>query len=117
MNKFEELNNRVITWADNKGILDKGTPLRQWDKMIEELLELKESLVAQNNDLEYFRNSKNEIVNTTEQVVDDLGDEFVTLIIQCKMQNLNPLKCLEIALDVIENRDGEMVNGQFVKNK
>jgi len=33
------------------------------------------------------------------------------------MQNLDPLDCLESALNVIEKRTGEMINGQFVKDK
>ena len=115
--KFKELNERVIKWADQKGILEKATPLRQLDKTFEELMELKESLVAQNNNLEYYVNSKGETVKTSDQIKDDIGDNLVTVLIQCKMQNLNPLKCLEIVLDVIEKRGGEMKNGQFVKNE
>ena len=53
---------------------------------------------------------------TDEEILDGLGDTLVTILIQCKMQNLNPLDCLETALNVIEKRTGTMVNGQFVKN-
>lgn len=116
MNRFDKANNRVIKWADKKGILEKATPLTQLDKTLEELLEFREALVAQNNNLEYYINSKGVKVNTQEQIVDGLGDMDVTLKIQCKMQNLDPLYCLEYVLDIIEKREGEMVNGQFVKN-
>ena len=117
MNRFKELNKRVVQWANDKGILEKGTPLKQLDKTFEEVLETKESLLAQANNLEFFNNSKGEYVDTNEQIIDDFGDQLVTMLIGCKMQNLNPLDCLETALNIIENRDGKMINGQFVKDK
>ena len=85
MNVFKELNERVITWASDKGILKKATPLTQHSK-------------------------------TQEEVNDAIGDTLVTLLIQCRLQNLNPLDCLESALNIIEKRKGIMINGVFVKN-
>lgn len=116
--KYTELQNRIEKWATLIGLLKKGTPLKQWDKSLEELLEMKETLVAQQNNLEYYINSKGETVNTQEQLEDDLGDNFVTLIVQCLMQNLDPLECLELAVTEIEKRvgKGKMINGQFVKD-
>lgn len=117
MSDFTQLNNRVIRWAKDKGILQKGTPLAQLDKTIEEVLELREALVAQNNNLQYYINSKGVRVNTREQIIDGIGGIDVTLKIQSKMQNLEPLVCLEYVLDVIEQRTGKMVNGTFEKHK
>lgn len=116
MSRFKELNKRVVQWAGDKEILKKGTPLKQLDKTFEEVLETKESLLAQANDLEFFTNSKGEYVNTKEQIVDDFGDQFVTMLIGCRMQNLDPLDCLETALNVIEKRQGKIIDGVFVKN-
>ena len=115
--KFTELNERVINWADQKGILAKATPLRQVYKTQEELDETKESLTAQANGLETFLNSKGEMVNTKEQIIDDFGDQLVTVLIGCKLQGIDPLMCLESALNIIEKRTGKMVNGQFVKDE
>ena len=42
MTEFKELNHRVITWAKNKGILQKATPLAQMGKTIEEVEETRE---------------------------------------------------------------------------
>ncbi len=114
--KYTEVQNRIEKWATVIGLLEKGTPLKQWDKSLEELLEMKETLIAQQNDLQFYKNSKNEIVNTQEQLKDDLGDFFVTGIVQCLMQNLDPLECLETALDIIEKRTGKIENGTFVKD-
>lgn len=114
--KFTELNQRVINWAENKGILEKGNPTAQYSKTLEEVFELGEAIFAQSNDIEYFKNSKGIECDTQEEITDGIADVLITILIQCKMQNLDPLKCLEIGLNVIEQRTGEMKNGIFVKN-
>lgn len=112
---FEELNELVIQWANDKGILSKATPLSQHGKTEEEVAELREALFAQQNNLLQYVNSKGQEKNTREEVKDGLGDSLVTLLIQCKLQNLSPLECLEIAYNVISKRKGKMVEGVFVK--
>lgn len=114
---FKELNERAIAWADDKGILEKGTPLAQIGKTEEEVAETREALVAQNNNLQTYVNSKGEFKGTAAEIEDGIGDQLVTILIQCKMQNLNPLKCLEAALDIIEKRTGVMIDGVFQKHK
>lgn len=116
MIRFEKLNERVVTWASDKGILEKATPLTQHSKTQEEVNELYEALFAQQNDLMYFTNSKGSRKNTQEEIKDAIGDTLVTLLIQCRLQNLNPLDCLESALNVIEKRKGKMVGGVFLKD-
>ena len=51
-----------------------------------------------------------------DEIKDGFGGILVTILIGCKMQGLNPLDCLETALNVIEKRTGKMINGQFVKD-
>lgn len=116
MNRFEELEKRVITWADDKKILEKGTPLPQAEKTLEEVYELIEAVTAQKEGLLSFTNSKRKKVDTKEEIKDAIGDVLVTLIIQANMQGLDILDCLESALNIIEKRTGKMINGQFVKN-
>lgn len=113
---FYELEEKVIQWASEKGILEKATPLAQCEKTIEEVDELFEALQAQENGQEEFENSKSKIVNTKEQIIDGIGDSTVTLIIQAKMQGLTLTDCLSEAYNVIKNRTGKMVNGQFQKD-
>tara|TARA_R110000772_G_scaffold135553_1_gene244113 strand:+ start:228 stop:581 length:354 start_codon:yes stop_codon:yes gene_type:complete len=117
MIRFDKLNGRVGTWAKSKGILDKATPLNQHSKTQEEVNELFEALFAQQNDLIHFTDSKGSRKDTQEEIKDAIGDILVTLLIQCKIQNLNPLECLESALNIIEKRSGRMINGTFVKDK
>lgn len=101
MNRFEQLNSRVVSWANDKGILEKATPLKQAEKTLEEAKELVSAVDF----------------DSVVDIVDGLGDVMVTILIQAKMQNLDLLDCLESALDIIEKRTGRMIDGQFVKDK
>lgn len=114
---YRQQENRVITWANAKGILKNGTPLTQIQKTEEEVAELKEALFAQQNYLTNYINSKGKAVNSLDEIKDGLGDVLVTLIIQAKMNHVDLLECLELALNVIEKRTGRMINGTFVKDK
>ena len=94
-----KLEKQVEQWAKDKGILDKATPIAQALKTLEETTEL---LTAINN-------------NDRAEIIDAIGDIMVTLIIQCKMQDLSLEECLQSAYNVISKRKGKMINGQFVK--
>ena len=94
-----KLEKQVEQWAKDKGILDKATPIAQALKTLEETTEL---LTAINN-------------NDRAEIIDAIGDIMVTLIIQCKMQDLSLEECIESAYNVISKRKGKMINGQFVK--
>lgn len=98
--KYDNLEKLVLEWAKEKGILTNGTPIKQSIKTNEEALELT-SAIADGNRAE---------------IEDALGDILVTIIIQAKMQNMDLLDCLEGAYNVISNRTGKMVGGQFVKD-
>lgn len=114
--EYKELEQLVEKWAEDKGILEKATPLAQGGKTFEEVEELIEALEVQEEGLETFTNHKGKEVNTEEEIKDALGDILVTLIIQAKLQNLNLLDCLESAYNIISKRTGKMVDGQFVKD-
>ena len=90
----------VIEWARLKGILDNGTREGQAWKTIEEANELLKA-VQENNDAE---------------IVDAIGDVFVTIIIQAHMNGLKVEDCLRSAYDVISKRTGRMEGGVFVKD-
>jgi len=115
MKDFEKLNELVIEWAKEKGILEKATSLTQMKKTIEEVEETRDALFAKQNNLETFINSKGQVKNTKEEIKDGFGDILVTILIGCEMQKLNPLDCLETAYNVISKRKGVMKDGIFVK--
>jgi NTP pyrophosphatase (non-canonical NTP hydrolase) len=100
MRDYRELESQIIDWAKDKDIFDKGTPIKQAFKTLEEVGELINA-VSTNNHLE---------------IKDALGDILVTIIIQAKMQNVDLIECLNMAYNTISKRTGEMVNGTFVKD-
>ena len=100
MDFYFKLQTDIEKWAEEKGILDKATPMAQALKTLEETTEL---CTAINN-------------NDRPEILDAIGDIMVTLIIQAKMQDLSLEKCLESAYNVISKRTGKMINGQFVKD-
>jgi NTP pyrophosphatase (non-canonical NTP hydrolase) len=95
---FEVLKSRVISWADERGILHGSTPAKQALKTIEEANELHKAVK-----IEDYR--------------DALGDVLVTLIIGAEIANVDILECLAEVLDVIEKMKGKLINGIFVKDK
>lgn len=99
--RFESLNEKVIQWADEKGILSKGNSEAQHKKTLEEVQELTDALLD----------------NDEPETIDAIGDIVVTLIIQCKMKGLNIVDCLDSAYNVISKRTGKMIKGTFVKDK
>ena len=101
MKNYNELEELVEKWAEEKGIFEKATTIKQAEKTLEEVEEL---IQAINN-------------NDREEVIDALGDILVTIIIQAKMQNLDLIDCLDSAYNIISKRTGNMINGQFVKDK
>ena len=113
---LKELNEKIINWADEKGILANSTPLKQMEKTQEEIDELKLALVYQENNCELMMSSKGSVVSTSEEIKDGLGDSFVTLIIQCRLQNLTLEECIEHAYNIISKREGKMIDGFFVKD-
>lgn len=99
MTNYIYLEELVEQWAEDKGILTNGTTEKQALKTLEETNELIEAIN----------------LNDRAEIIDALGDIFVTIIIQAKMQNLNLLECLESAYNIISKRNGKMSNGTFVK--
>lgn len=91
----------VENWAEQKGILDKATPMAQAHKTLEEALELAEAI------------RKDERA----EIADALGDIFVTIIIGARMQGMDLEACLQGAYDIISKRTGRMDGGQFVKDE
>ena len=89
-------------WGRQKGItgeLGCGTQAGQYRKLVEEVGELGQALIA----------------NDSVETIDAIGDIAVVLILLADMKGLKLEYCLESAFDVIQHRKGRMVNGVFVK--
>ncbi|MDA3808294.1 MAG: MazG-like family protein [Thiomicrorhabdus sp.] len=96
---MNRLIDQVKQWGHDKGIFKHSTPLKQHVKTQEEVTELLEAMADGNAD----------------EIEDAIGDIIVTLILQAEMQGTSIERCLQLAYDVISKRQGQMVNGLFVK--
>ena len=97
---FEELEDKVLLWAEERNLLDND-PNYQLLKTMEELGELVDAALK----------------GKVREEVDAVGDVLVTLIIYCHMKGLCPVRCLVRAFNEIEFRTGETKNGVFVRTE
>ena len=98
---MDELINNVRIWADNKNLLREENTQAQMLKVLEEVGETAGALLKKKN----------------QEILDGLGDSFVTLIILCYQLGLEPKDCLQAAWDEIKNRKGKTVNGTFIREE
>lgn len=91
----------VYNWADSRNLIEDGDPNRQMLKVIEEIGELAGAM-AKKKDYE---------------IIDGIGDSFVTLIILSHQLGFDPDRCLNQALAEISGRTGKVVDGVFIKSK
>ena len=96
---MNELIKNVKDWAEEKNLLKKENSHAQMLKVHEEVGETAGALLK----------------NKNKEIIDGLGDSFVTLIILCYQLGLEPTDCLQAAWDEIKNRKGKTVNGTFIR--
>ena len=92
---------KIRTWAEEKGILDKGDLKTQLIKLYEEAGELSQSILKDNR----------------EDIIDAIGDCVVVLTNLAELAGVRIEDCISTAYDEISNRTGKMINGTFVKDE
>lgn len=107
---MEELIEQVEQWAEDKGIDEAESWKPQFKKIVEEVMEYKEEL-KKHEDLKgpnfYF--AHDEMV--------EMGDILVTLTIMAQQRGYELKQCLELAYNKIKDRQGEVIDGSFVKSE
>lgn len=99
MSNFKELENSVLIWANERGLLQPGNHKAQFLKFIEESGELAQGILKNNDEL----------------IEDSFGDVLVTLIILAKQLDYDLVECLETAYNEIKDRTGKTIDGTFIK--
>ena len=94
------MNNLVLKWADERGLLKAENAPRQMLKLMEEVGELAGAMAK----------------NKQGDIVDAIGDIQVVLIILSKQLGYDYEQCLVDAYNVIKERKGKLINGVFVKD-
>lgn len=122
--KFEELQEKVLDWADSHELLKPENADKQFMKFIEEVFEFREATtlyIHEYNRLESEFNSYGEIESDyclcglEKNLMLEMGDIIVTLVILCEDLGIEPMKCLEAAYNKIKDRKGKTVDGKFIK--
>jgi len=90
----------IRTWADQRGLYDKGDTKTQYLKLMEEAGELGRAILK----------------NDRDEFVDAIGDMVVVLTNLAKLGDTSIEHCIDEAYSVISKRTGSMINGTFVKD-
>ena len=113
---FEQLQEKVLCWANDKNLLHAENADKQFMKFIEEVFEFKSEFDYLDR-ISLFKDEVEEITATQENMQLEMGDIFVTLIILCEQIGIDPVKCLSMAYEKISKRKGRTINGCFVKEE
>lgn len=95
----ESMEQNVIRWAQERGIFDKATLETQFEKLEEEVGEIRLALTDDDQ----------------EGLVDGIGDASVVLTILAHMCGVTFDQCRQHAWQEIKDRKGQMIDGVFVK--
>lgn len=91
----------IISWANDRNIIQGSTPKFQLIKLDEELGEVIEAVDEDN----------------LQHIIEEIGDMIVVLTIMCEMYKITIPQCAEVAYKKIKNRKGKMIDGIFVKEE
>ena len=83
---MNDLNEKILQWASDKGILAKGTPDGQLAKTIEELIETAQAVALYDLIAESYHFDDEDANERLEHVKDGIGDVYVTLVIHAKLK-------------------------------
>ena len=100
-NKTQMMFNRIRTWANDRGLYEKGNTMVQYVKLQEEAGELAKALLKDDQP----------------EVIDAIGDMVVVLTNLAHQRGVYIEECIQTAYDVINERTGKMINGTFVKDE
>jgi NTP pyrophosphatase (non-canonical NTP hydrolase) len=95
LNRFD----LIRTWADERGLYDKGDTKTQYLKLMEEAGELGRAILKDDQP----------------EIVDAIGDIVVVLTNLAHIEGVKIEDCIESAYNVIKHRKGKMTRGTFVK--
>lgn len=97
---YEKLEDLVLKWAHERGIIENGDPSSQLLKAVSEMGELADA----------------EAKKDFKEMADAVGDILVCLIIYCELRGFSLLSCLDTAYGEIKDRTGRLnANGVFIK--
>lgn len=117
--KYEEFENNIIKWAEQREMLESNIQEVATKPILDELLKSKQlnKLIEEVGELAEDFNKRDASEEHHKHLVDSVGDTLVTLVIFAKQNGLSMEKCWNKAWSHIASRQGEMVNGTWVKKQ
>lgn len=100
-----DLIEKINEWAISKG-LNKGNPKIEWMKVTEEVGEIRDVFLK-----------PNDFDDPEMSLKDAIGDSIVTLAVLCLQLGYDVEECLKIAYNNIKDRQGVMIDDNFVKTR
>ncbi|AZF90842.1 hypothetical protein CHPC925_0041 [Streptococcus phage CHPC925] len=94
---------KINEWAISHE-LDKGNPKIEWMKVTEEVGEIRDVFLK-----------PNDFDDPEMALKDAIGDSIVTLVVLCLQLGYDIEECLKIAYNNIKDRQGKMIDGNFIK--
>ena len=92
----------IEEWGYDRGITTNGKPITQAIKTLEECHELLEAINT----------------NNKPEIEDAIGDIVITLIMQCRLQDIDFVETVEGSYNVIKDRTGFLnEQGDFIRDK
>lgn len=118
--KLERLIEGTKDWGYEKGIMKAENADKQFLKVMEELIELKEEMVAYDrytNSGDFGKLDHDLLEEIIERQEMEFGDVLVTLVVLAGQLGFHWDECLEKAYNKISKRKGKVINGIFVKEE
>ncbi len=94
-------NDEIIQFFEDRGLYERTTWRAQFEKLEEEVDELKDAL----------------LLGDDEQVLNEAGDVYITLLNTLHSCNLTMEQAVNYSTNKILKRKGKVVNGVFVKDQ
>ena len=107
---MQELIEKVEQWAKDKGIDKAESWQPQIEKIAEEVMEYRDEL-SKNGNL------KGQHLYIAHDEMVEMGDILITLIIMAQQRGYEIRDCLIHAYLKIKDRQGEVIDGSFVKSE
>ena len=115
---IDELVELIYGWGADRGIVENSTPLAQYKKTGSEYHELVEAATRFDIlNMPQRGRMSSQVYADAEDLVDAIGDVFVTLCMVAATAGLDIQTCISHAYDQIKDRTGYLTpDGTFVKD-
>jgi len=97
---LNEIEKKILNWANERGLIEGTTVEKQMIKLMEEVGELSKAILC----------------DDFAEMIDAIGDCMIVLTNMTAKLGVSLEYCYEFAYNTIKNRTGKMINGTFVKD-